>query len=94
METVKSILRNVTRKNDDESFYRRLNSISSDDYVVANDAKYQLKCWVLMKRTVQQEDKSNETQEIEAMHYNIADIEIINIVKAELSDPYLKFKFK
>ena len=47
-----------------------------------------------MKRTVQQEDKSNETQENEAMHYNIADIEIINIVKAELSDPYLKFKFK
>ena len=80
----------VARKNDDKSFYRRLNPISNADDVVANDAKYQLMCWVLMKRTVQQKDKSIETQEIEDIHYVIADIEIINIVKAELGDPSQK----
>ena len=51
----------AAKKNDDDSFYQRLNSISGADNAVANDGKYHLQCLVLMKRTVQQKDKSLET---------------------------------
>ena len=53
---------------------------------VANDVKYHQKCWVLMKGTVQQKDKSFETKEIEDIHYVIADIKITKTVKAEQGD--------
>lgn len=43
-----------------------------------------------MKRVVQQKDKSIESQEIEDIHYVIADIKIIYIMTAELGDPYYK----
>ena len=40
---------------------------------------------------MQQEGKLTETLKIEDINYVIADIEITDIVKAELSDPLLKF---
>ena len=39
-----------------------------------------------MKRYVQQKDNSIETQELEGIHYIVAGIEIVNILKQELDD--------
>ena len=44
----------VAKKHDDGSVLRWLNSITALDDCVTNDTKYHLKCWVLMKRYVQQ----------------------------------------
>ena len=77
----------VATKHYNDRVLRRLNSIAASDDCVATDAKYHFKCWVLMKRYVQQKDNSIETQEIEDIRYVVADIEIINILKQELDDP-------
>ena len=71
----------VAKKHDNDSVLRRLNSIAASDDCVASDTKYHLKCWVLMKRYVQQKDNSIETQEIEDIHYVVADMKMINILK-------------
>ena len=60
---VKTML-SVAKKHDNDSVLRRLNSIAASDDHVASNTKYHLKCWVLMKRYVQQKDNSIETQEI------------------------------
>ena len=65
---------------------RRQNSISGPDNSTANETKYHLRCWVDMKRAVQQKDGSISTQEIHETHYVVVDIEIINFVKQELKD--------
>ena len=71
----------VAKKHDNDSVSRRLNSIAASDDCVASDTKYHLKCWVLMKRYVQQKDNSIETQEVEDIHYVVADMKMINILK-------------
>ena len=64
--TEKTML-SVATKHYNDRVLRRLNSIAASDDCVATDAKYHFKCWVLMKRYVQQKDNSIETQEIENM---------------------------
>ena len=81
------IMLSVAKKHDDDSVLRRLNSIAASDDYVASDTKYHLKCWVLMKRYVQQKYNSIKTQEIEDIRYVVAGMEIINILKQELDDP-------
>ena len=77
----------VAKTHDDDSVFRRLNSIAASADCVASDTKYRLRCWVDMKRHAKQIDNSIETQEVEDSRYVIADIEIINIIKQELGDP-------
>ena len=64
-----------------------MNSLATPDDAVANDAKYNLKCRVLMKRDVQFKDNSIQAKEIDDTPYVIADIEIINVLKQEFTDP-------
>ena len=77
----------VATKHYNDRVLRRLNSIAASDDCVATDAKYHFKCWVLMKRYVQQKDNSIETQEIENICYVVADIKTISILKQESDDP-------
>ena len=76
----------VAEKHADDSVFRRLNSIATPEDSIAIETKYHLRCWVLMKRAVQQKHWSIEAQEIDNTHV-IADIEIINYVQRELDDP-------
>ena len=77
----------VAEKYDDERvFYRRKNHIMSANDAVAN-VNYHLRCWAATKQRVAIIDKSNASQEIDAKPNVIADIEIINILQTELSDP-------
>ena len=77
----------VAEKHTDDSVLRRLNSIANANDGVALETKYHLRCWVVMKREVQQRDKSVETQEIDDTHFVIADLEILNYLRKELDDP-------
>ena len=81
------LMLSVAKTHDDDSVFRRLNSIAASADCVASDTKYHLRCWVDMKRHAKQIDNSIETQEIEDSRYVTADIEIINIIKQELGDP-------
>ena len=78
----------VTEKcNDEGVFYRRMNHIRSASGAVANDVKCHLRCWAAAKQHVAITDKSYASPEIDMEPNVIADIEMVNILQTELSDP-------
>ena len=80
-------MHNVAEKHTYDSVLRRFNSIANADDGVALETKYHLRCWVVMKREVQQINKLVETQEIDDTHFVITDLEILNYLRKELEDP-------
>ena len=58
----------VAEKHSNDEVLRGTNSISSTDDSNANETKYHLRCWVDMKRAVQQKDGSISTREIHDTH--------------------------
>ena len=51
----------MAEKQSYERVLRRLNSIYSPNDSIANETKYHLRCWVDMKRAVQQKDGPTST---------------------------------
>ena len=86
-ETGQAMLAVAKNYDDGADFYGRLHIIPNAQDAVANDVKCHLRCWVDAKRKASAKDKSIQSQEIDNTNQVIADIEIINILKLELSDP-------
>ena len=72
------------------NFSRQMNSIAGAEDAVANGIKYLLQCWVSAKQQVSLKDKSLEAPIVDETSFVIADIEILNMLPVELSDPSYK----
>ena len=77
----------VASKSNDKSFYIRHKTISDPTDAVANDTKYHLSCWIYAQREADGEEAHKSIQNIDETSRVIPDIEIINIVKCEFSEP-------
>ena len=74
----------------DKSFFIRMNTIPNSRDAVANDVKYHLKCWVnTQRKTLKAMPEKQEIQEIEHVNRVIADLEIIEIVKQNLTGDFI-----
>ena len=68
---------------ENKSLHVRLNSVCDPSDAVANDVQYHLKCWIYLQRKTNKDDNSN-VQEINNVGQVTSDIEILNLVEAEL----------
>ena len=73
-------------KFEDKSLHVRLNSVCDPSDAVANDVQYHLKCWIYLQRKTNKDDNSN-VQEINNVAQVTSDIEVLNLVEAELKEP-------
>ena len=70
----------------DKRFFIRMNTIPNSRDPVANDVKYHLKCWVnTQTEALKTMPEKQEIQEIEDVNRVIADLEIIEIVRQNLT---------
>ena len=76
---------NIATNLKDNSFLVRLNTPSDATDAVANDVQYHQRCWVYAQRSVCSIDV--DIVEIEQSSRVVADIEILNAIKCELSNP-------
>ena len=78
-----------TSKLKGKSLHVSLNSVCDPSDAVANDVQYHLKCWIYwiyLQRKTNKDDNSN-VQEINNVAQVTSDIEILNLVEAELKEP-------
>ena len=76
----------VAGKLEDKSFLLRLNTIPNCNDAVANDVRYHQICWVYAQREAEsfekaQHEEGGHAEDIEKL---LAEIELINVVKADL----------
>ena len=76
----------LSSKLTDKSFYIRLNTIPSAHGATANDVRYHLRCWSAVKRETKRSLSTQSTPE-ESIIQTTFDIEIINMIQFQLSDP-------
>ena len=70
----------------DKSFFVRMNTVPNSRNAVANDVKYPLKCWLSTQRkALKAMPENQEIQEIEDVNRVIADLEIIEIARQNLT---------
>ena len=74
----------------DKSFFIRMNAIPNSRDAVANCVKYHLKCWINTRRkALKTMPEKQEIRQIEDVNRVIDDLEIIKIVRQNLTGEYI-----
>ena len=73
----------MSAKLTNRNFFIRLNSLSDPTDAVANDVQYHQLCWIYAQRDAQ----PPKDKVLNQKHCVIADIEILNAIKCELTNP-------
>ena len=70
-----------------KDFFIQFNTIPLAEDAIANDVEYHLKCWVAIKREVQNDilNVQDEIQELEDVNRVIADIKIVEMVRESVN---------